>query len=335
MSTKYTSYFMPTKFVLNLNNFVLSSNKKISYISFMSFWNEYILKLKELEKLGASIFCIGKSVLNRPIFCVKIGDGKKKILVQYAIHAREHITFHLSFLQAKSLLKEKQPFSIFLIPLANPDGVCLAVDGLKSVDEANLDTNIKAHFSFLQQSVPLSSFYLKKIKSELIKINKSQDFSLWKANILGVDLNVNFDAKWGTGKTNVFTPSSANFVGKFPESEPETKALANFTRAIRPHMTISYHSKGEVIFYKFGQRGKTLKKDKLIAQEISKETGYKISYARGSVGGFKDWCVQDLHIPSLTIEVGNNNLPHPLDKKELIKIYQQNKNVILKSLALL
>ncbi len=302
----------------------------------MSFWENFILQLKELEKSGMSIFCIGNSVLGRPIFCIKVGEGQRKILVQYAIHAREHITYHLAILHAKKLLRDKLDASIFLIPLSNPDGVCLAVDGIESINNINHDLEISVgHFPFCPETSTLNQLRVNKYKNTLLHINNNSDFSLWKANINAVDLNVNFDAKWGTGKQNVFVQNSANFVGKRANSEPETQVLVNFTKVIKPNMTISYHSKGEVIYYRFGQTGKILKRDKKIALAISKETGYKLGRAVGSVGGYKDWCIQELDIPSLTIEVGSDKLSHPLTTNCLPKIWEQNRNVITKSLALL
>ena len=54
---------------------------------------------------------------------------------------------------------------------------------------------------------------------------------MWKANARGVDLNVNFDADWGTGRLNTRTRGAENCTGDFPFSEPESKALADFTVA--------------------------------------------------------------------------------------------------------
>lgn len=302
----------------------------------MSFWESFILQLKALEKIGMSIFCIGSSVLGRPVFCIKIGDGKKKIIAQYAIHAREHITYHLAILHAKKLFREHPDASVFLIPLANPDGVCLAVDGIASVTDINHDLSISVgHFPFCPDFSAINQLKVNKVRNTLLHTNGSPDFSLWKANANAVDLNVNFDAKWATGKQNVFIQSSANFVGKRANSEPETKVLINFTKVIKPNMTISYHSKGEVIYYRFGQTGRNLKRDKKIAQAVSHETGYRLGHARGSVGGYKDWCIQELNIPALTVEVGADSLTHPVGLEHLPKIWAENRNVITKSLALL
>ena len=299
----------------------------------MSFWSEYIKDLKSLQKGGAKVYSIGESVLGRPIFCVQIGEGAKKLLAQYAIHAREHITCHLAIKQAKKLLNENINGTVFILPLVNPDGVCLAVDGIKSLNQIDKDLSlIDQHFAFIKKTPLLSTMQINRLKKWLLTEN---NFPLWKANIRGVDLNVNFDAHWATGKQNVFKRGRENFVGAVPESEPETKALVHFTKAIRPHMTISYHSKGEVIYYKFFQTGKFLKRDKQIAKAIATITGYRLASGKGSAGGYKDWCVEKLNIPALTIEVGTDTLSHPIEKEYLDMIARQNQSVLQKSLALL
>lgn len=300
----------------------------------MNFWKNFLNNLKKLEKMGAKIFCIGKSVLQRPIFCIKIGKGKKRILLQFAIHAREHITSFLALLQAKHTLKQKIDGTAFFVPLANPDGVCLCFDGLKSIKQAKSDFRLsKTMFPFLRK--PHFNINTTKIKNELLTLNKSENFSLWKANINAVDLNVNFDAHWGQGKQNVFEKAPENFVGPHPNSEPETKILAKLAKKLKPQVTISYHSKGEVIFWKFFQDKKTLKKHFCFAKEIAKLTGYKLKTNPHSTGGFKDFCIEKFNVLSLTIEVGKNTLKHPVSKEHLKTVFNQNKNVVSKSLALL
>ena len=120
----------------------------------------------------------------------------------------------------------------------------------------------------------------------------------------GVDLNVNFNARWGEGAQNVRTAGSENYIGAKPFSEPETVALAEFTRKIKPVLTLSYHAKGREIYYEFGQSGERLRRDRAVAEYAVSLTGYRlIEGTRGSAGGYKDWCVQELKIPSLTIEL--------------------------------
>lgn len=141
---------------------------------------------------------------------------------------------------------------------------------------------------------------------------------LWKANARGVDLNCNFDADWGSGRTNVTFRGSENCIGDYPFSEPETIALRDFTLKIRPYVTLSFHTKGEEIYWEFGGRG-----DIRGAEIIGRTTGYKVKRIFGSAGGYKDWCIQKLHIPAYTIECGSDGLEHPIKKvSKLRKCYK-------------
>ena len=155
------------------------------------------------------------------------------------------------------------------------------------------------------------------------------DDPLWKANARGVDLNVNFDAEWGTGAQNITKPGPENYIGPYPNSEPEVKALIDFTLKIKPIATIAYHSKGEIVYYPNPN-------DKAIAETVAGITGYRPAQTRNSAGGYSDWVVKHLGVPALTIEVGNDNKPHPINMDSLPEIIRQNKNVpslLFKSLS--
>ncbi len=145
-----------------------------------------------------------------------------------------------------------------------------------------------------------------------------------KANANGVDLNVNFDAEYGKGVFNRFEKSEENYVGTRAFSESETRALRDFTLFIKPDVTLSYHSKGEEIYWYFNQRGENLKRDRFLAEVLQKSTGYKLKYAFKSFGGYKDWCISKLKIPSFTIEVGSDDLTHPIGKENLWQITKCN-----------
>ena len=222
-------------------------------------------------------------------------------IVQCAMHGREYITAKLAFEQS---LHGTYKGSVWFVPLVNPDGALLSQIGLTSIDK-------------------------KADRELLISINKHDDFSLWKANARGVDLNVNFPALWGKGEKNVFEPSAENYVGKKPLSEPETFALHAFTKKIRPDYTVSYHTKGEEIYWYFHQNMRYIARDKALALALSKSTGYPLAYAKNSVGGYKDWCIQTLKIPAFTVEVGKDIFPHPLQgERELNDIIDKNRNAI-------
>ena len=197
---------------------------------------------------------------------------------------------------------------IYFIFLTNPDGAQIVLDGINSVP---CDIT----------------------KQYLALANGGFDFSKYKANINLVDLNTNFDADWGTGGQNVTCPAPENFIGFYPNSEREVVSLIDFTRQVRPALTISYHSKGEVIFYGFtGQSEQDVERDRIIGERLSSTTGYPLVFTENSAGGYKDWCIRVLGIPSYTIEVGDVNLEHPIDEEFLPEIFEQNKDVPLVAL---
>ena len=243
---------------------------------------------------------IGNSILGRDIYAVKIGDGYPVGIAQYALHGREYITATLAFLHAKVGVFKG---SMWLIPLANPDGALLSEKGISSVKD-------------------------ERIKERLLSLNGKKDFSLWKANARGVDLNVNFDAEWGKGKKNVRFPGGEKYVGESPFSESETQALKNFTEEIQPDYTVSYHTKGEEIYWYFYQTEKARARDERLARALSLSTGYPLAFAEGSAGGYNDWCISRFGIPAFTIEAGADTLKHPIRKEGVEDILTRNQNAL-------
>lgn len=253
------------------------------------------------ESFAGEKTVVGKSVLGRDIYAVKIGDGSPTGIAQYAIHGREFITAELAFVQAKTALAKG---SFWLIPLTNPDGALLSEVGLDSVEKDG-------------------------DKRRLLSLNNGgRDFSLWKANARGVDLNVNFPAKWGRGEKNTRFAGAENYVGKKPFSEPETRSLKRFSEKICPDYTISYHTKGEEIYWYFYQTERNAARDKKLALALSLATGYPLAEAKGSAGGYKDWCIRRLKIPAFTIEAGSDFLRHPIREEGLENILRKNKNAL-------
>lgn len=258
----------------------------------------------ECEAAGAEFFEIGKSVLGKSILCTHVGsDDGPQIIVQGALHAREWITTLLVFSQIKFCLQNKiEQGGIYFIPIMNPDGVDIAINGTNNIDDGRIKENLKA-------------------------VLYGKDHRLFKANATFVDLNTNFDARWGKGKDNLKAPSTQNYIGPYPHSEPEVQVLAEFTKKINPIFTISLHSKGEEIYWWFYQKSEQKKIDKEIAKFVSSICGYKIKKLRGSAGGYKDWCIDKLGISSLTIEVGSDDLSHPLTANDLPAIKEQMESV--------
>lgn len=274
--------------------------------------NYYELKfcLKSFNKL--KVEKIGRSEDDRNIYSLSALFGEKRdwVIFQGAIHAREHLSTDLIIALAKKIeygfedFKKNKNFpNICFLPMINPDGVQIAHYGRKIIKNRHLNNGLK-------------------------KIIAKYNYKMYKSNAKGVDLNNNFDAMWDRFQ-NSNNPSTHGYIGKFVFSERETRALARITLKKEPKLTISYHLKGEEIYYGFYQSKREFDRDKKIAEIVSEITGYKIKSTQNvSSGGYKDWCVYRLHIPSLTIEVGRDKIGHPVPRSEIYDIIAKNIGII-------
>ena len=265
---------------------------------------ELLQCVKKLKK-NYNVKVIGKTKFNRKIIAVEkiLNKSFSTAILIAGMHARENISADLLLeMIEQNLFKDVKEFNLSFILLSNPDGVELQSKGLAA--------------------------FPKPYHNALIKMNGgASDFSMWKANALGVDLNNNFDARWGTN-SHSSRPSSHGFIGDKAMSEKETRAIANYTKKMKPFITISYHTKGEEIYFNFFQDEWRKKRDEKIAMKFAESTGYKIvNVESSSSGGYKDWCVEKLNIPALTIELGSDDLSHPIGKKHLKDIFVQNKMI--------
>jgi g-D-glutamyl-meso-diaminopimelate peptidase len=250
--------------------------------------------IKTAGESADRVVSIGRSVLGKNIFAYVKGKGPQRALIHGAIHAREYITARLV---AELLQSYRGEAEIWFVPLVNPDGARLVLEGLSSVPPGR--------------------------RARLTEYNGGEDFSLWKANINGVDLNVNFDANWGRGEQNIAYPARENFIGPYPFSEPETRALRDLTINKNFQATLSYHTKGREIYWGFDGNYNYMED----AEAFSRLTGYSLLKSEGSAGGYKDWYTLIGGGLGLTIEAGSDDAEHPLDQDEYPVIWQENKYV--------
>ncbi len=264
----------------------------------------------------------GKSVLGKNLYSIKLGNGPNKVFYNGSHHALEWITsvllmkfienFSKAYIQNKKIdgynprdiLNES---TIYIIPMVNPDGVDLVLNGL-------------------QKDNP---YY-----EDLIKWNNgSTDFSkTWSANIRGVDLNHNYDASWELSKEaealyGVTGPGPRRYSGPYPESEPETKTVVNFTNQVNPRLVLAYHSQGEVIYWNYMNLAPP--EAKTIGELFSKVSGYTLDEPTGitSYSGYKDWFIEKYKRPGYTIEVGKGVNPLPISQFD--KIYNDNEELLI------
>ena len=268
-----------------------------------------------------TVMVIGKSVEKRNLYLLKLGTGKRKIFICGGTHGCEWITvpvlmrWTLEICQlyscrgqayGRDITELFERATIYIVPMVNPDGIELQIKGL--------DSNHKNYKDLLKWN------------------NDNEDFSKWKANIRGVDLNRNFNAKWEECKhveqeLGITEPWFEFYSGPWPESEPETFALANFTRHQSFDMVLSYHTQGRVIYWTFDNIH--ISEAKAMGEKLSRVSGYELDTPdiSASYGGYKDWFIQEFRRPGYTIECGFGENPLPMDQFD--DIYNENRELLL------
>lgn len=269
---------------------------------------------------------IGQSADGRNLYDVVIGNpsASKHILFQGTIHAREYIITPLMMQQleyllacqntgtfeGKKLSEMLNQVAIHIVPLANPDGAAISQNGDSAIRSKELRNQIKAAYEKDKEVGRTTADYDTYLRR-------------WKSNSRGVDLNHNFDAGWNSLNT-VGHPSSSDYKGTAPLSEPESKALAALTDQYPFAACISYHAMGQVIYWDTENNNQT-SSSKALADLVSKNNGYQVLGSKG-VGGYKDWIQRKGNsIPGITIEVGKSACP--VNFSEYNDIWNQNRAV--------
>ncbi|QGQ97479.1 peptidase M14 [Paenibacillus psychroresistens] len=279
------------------------------------------LQLMKLPNPYLSYEVIGYSVMGKEIMALRLGQGKRKIHYNAAIHANEWITAVLliKFIndcvrcleeedyiwQGVHIHQLLQEITIWFVPLLNPDGVELVLDG------------IGAEHEFKQQLLAWN--------------NNSVDFTGWKANIHGVDLNDQFPAYWEEERVRrqQSKPGPMNYSGIAPLSEPEARAIANFTLKHAFDLVLSLHTQGEEIYWNY--RGFEPEKAEGLADKLASVSGYCAVYLTDSDAGYKDWFIQQFRRPGFTIEAGYGINPLPIE--QLDQIYEKVSKILLLGLT--
>lgn len=276
--------------------------------------------LSELEKLPGWMKRKGltRSILGTEIPLLEIGEGERSVLYVGAHHGSESITAALlcDFLaelahrmdagetvcgvSVSYLLSHRK---LILIPMLNPDGVEYAVNGVKEDNP------------LLERVLGMNG-------------EAGEDFSHWQANARGVDLNHNYDAGFVAHKSiehrrGLLGGAPGGFSGEYPESEPESAALARLIRTKKESLcgVVTLHTQGEVIFCGIPENNPP--KTEAVSRLLEKTTGYSREIPEGTAayGGLTDWCLEKMKIPAFTLECGKGVNPLPMSHRA--KIYER------------
>lgn len=252
---------------------------------------------------------LARTAFGRPVYAVTVGQGDRRVLYSAAHHANEWLTATvlLKFLEdyAEALQNDGelggvnarelyQNATISLVPLVNPDGVDLVTG---AIAPGSGEFERAREFSRNYPGIPFPEG--------------------WKANLNGVDLNLQYPAGWLRAREIKFSqgytrPGPRDFVGRFPLSQIEPQVLYDYTERISPELVIAWHSQGEVIYWQYG--GIEVPGARELAERFASVSSYRLEDTpyNSSFAGYKDWFIQYFRRPGFTIEVGTGENPLPI-----------------------
>ena len=266
---------------------------------------------------------LGRSVMGRPLWYMALGSGENRVFYNAAHHANEWITATLLLKFAEQLARAcadngsifgqsarmiSDRSSIYIAPCVDPDGTDLVTGALADGEYYRAARRIASGYP--QFSFP----------------------SGWKANIRGVDLNLQYPAGWEQARENklaqgIAGPAPADFVGTAPLTAPESRAMYDFTLSLSPRLILAYHTQGEVIYWKYSDFEP--KNSRAIAETFAALSGYAAEdtpYASG-FAGYKDWFIQNFDRPGYTVEAGRGVNPLPISQFD--RMYSDNLGILV------
>ncbi|MBP2474955.1 hypothetical protein JOF53_003827 [Crossiella equi] len=245
-------------------------------------------------------------------------SAKPRFLLVAQIHARELTTSEMVWRFVTRLLDGNRTDAevtallrgteVWVVPQINPDGIEVVQDGL---------TNVGTGFE--------SPAWQRK------NVNATNGSATcpapWAGSHTGIDLNRNFDARWG-GVGTSGDPCSAAYRGPKAASEPEVQALAGLFQKLFPDQRgpgegdaapattrgamITLHTFSDLVLFPWGHDPKAKTPNdaglRSMAFRLSHYNGYNTGQP-GEVlysvtGSTDDWSYDKLGIASFTFEIG-------------------------------
>ena len=270
-----------------------------------------------LRKLTTTAF-------GRPVWSLTIGTGDRKVLYTAAHHANEWITAPvlLKFVEELAAAMDAggrlfgveaqnigKAATIHTVPMVDPDGVDLVTG---AIEQGTLEYETARRLGDNYPNIPFPDG--------------------WKANLLGVDLNLQYPAGWLRAREIKFSqgytkPGPRDYVGRSPLSQRESIALAEYTREVDPALVLAYHTQGKEIYWQFGNY--EVPGARALGEEFARLSGYTLTEVayESSFAGYKDWFIQDFRRPGYTIEAGSGVNPLPIEQFD--EIYRDNLGILV------
>ncbi len=267
---------------------------------------------------------LGRSAFGRPIRTLVMGNGPRKVIYTAAHHANEWITAYILLQFAEELARAIQSggrvygvpaqtiqnaATIYMVPMVDPDGVDLVTG---AIEKGSVEYEIARALSENYPDIPFPDG--------------------WKANLMGVDLNLQYPAGWLQARDIKFAqgytrPGPRDYVGRSPLGQLESRALAGYTQAIEPDLVLAYHTQGQVIYWQF--KDIEVPGARAYGEEFARLSGYELADTpyESAWAGYKDWFIQQFRKPGYTIEVGLGENPLPLSQFD--DIYRQNVGILV------
>ena len=264
------------------------------------------------------------TAFDRPVWTLAVGEGDRRVIYSGAHHANEWITTPvlLKFVEelAAALQNDGELYgvkarniaaaaTILLVPMVDPDGVDLVTG---AIEPGTLQYEAARRLADDYPNIPFPDG--------------------WKANLLGVDLNLQYPAGWLQAREIKFSqgytkPGPRDYVGRAPLNQRESIALAGFTEEIDPALVLAYHTQGKVIYWQF--KDYDVPGARELGEEFARLSGYALEDTpfESSFAGYKDWFIQNFRRPGYTIEVGSGTNPLPLSQFD--EIYRDNLGILV------
>jgi hypothetical protein len=319
-----------TSLLLTISLFLYSNETKASTIVDTTNTYSYEEMIQDIQLLKQtypdliSSKSIGKSEFNRDIMAVTVGTGEETILINGSHHAREWLSTMIVMEMIESYAKAYNSkslvgayyakdmlddISISFVPMVNPDGVTLQQRGLAAFPSSH--------------------------HSKLVAMNDGKrDFTRWKANAMGIDLNRQYPANW-TASSTPNKPYYQGYKGTKPFQAKEVIALRDYTLKIKPKIAVAYHTSGRILYWHFHNKAANYARDYRLASMFSNTTGYSLvkPVTNPTGKGYTDWFIQQFGLPGFTPElsysVGERHVPVSVFPEE----WNRNKTIGLWLLA--